>query len=100
MRRETSVKPLTNMPRWVTVDAAGRRVRALAFTANRTGAFYAGRVDLETAADVLATACGHWGSCAEYLMNTVQHLEELGIHDSYLWTLQEMVAERIALRRP
>lgn len=95
VRRETSVKPLTNLPRWVTVEANGRRVRALAFTVNRAGAFYAGRVDLETAADMIARACGHWGSCAEYLMNTVRHLAELGIYDRYLWTLQEMVAARI-----
>jgi cation transport protein ChaC len=96
VRRETSVMPMTNQPRWVKVDAAGKRVPALAFTANRAGAFYAGRIDLETTADVLATACGHWGTCAEYLMHTVQHLDALGIHDSYLWRLQEMVAARIA----
>jgi cation transport regulator ChaC len=28
-------------------------------------------------------------------MHTVAHLEELGIHDRYLWRLQEMVAQRI-----
>lgn len=98
IRRETSVKPMTNEPRWVTVETAGGRRRALAFTANRRGAFYAGRIDLATTADVLASACGHWGSCAEYLMHTVRHLDELGIHDRYLWRLQEMVAERIAAR--
>lgn len=99
VRRETSVKPATNAPRWVVARVSGRPVRALAFTANRTGPFYAGRVAIDTAADVLATACGHWGSGAEYLMNTVRHLDELGIHDSYLWQLQEMVAARIAARQ-
>jgi cation transport protein ChaC len=96
VRRETSVKPMTNQPRWIAVMADGRRMPALAFTANRDGAFYAGRLDLAATADVLATACGHWGSGAEYLLNTVAHLEALGIHDRYLWTLQEMVATRIA----
>lgn len=98
VRRETSVKPMTNQPRWITATAGGRRIPALAFTANRNGAFYAGRLDLATTADVLATACGHWGSGAEYLLNTVAHLEALGIHDRYLWTLQEMVAARIMAR--
>jgi cation transport regulator ChaC len=28
-------------------------------------------------------------------MHTVAHLEDLGIHDRYLWRLQEMVAQRI-----
>jgi cation transport protein ChaC len=46
-------------------------------------------------ADVLAGACGHWGSCAEYLHNTVAHLEEHGIRDRNLWRLQALVAERI-----
>ena len=45
--------------------------------------------------DILARACGHWGSGAEYLMHTVAHLEDLGIHDRYLWKLQELVAQRI-----
>ena len=39
---------------------------------------------------------GHGGSCAEYLYNTVMHLEERGIHDRNLWRLQQLVAERIA----
>jgi cation transport regulator ChaC len=29
-------------------------------------------------------------------MNTVSRLEQLGIHDRYLWQLQQMVAARIA----
>jgi cation transport regulator ChaC len=28
----------------------------------------------------------------------VSHLEELGIHDSHLWRLQAMVAERVERR--
>jgi len=35
------------------------------------------------------------GSCAEYLHNTVDHLEALGIHDRYLWDLQVRVAAEI-----
>lgn len=44
---------------------------------------------------MLATACGFRGSMAEYLYSTVNHLEELGIHDRHLWRLQELVADRI-----
>jgi glutathione-specific gamma-glutamylcyclotransferase len=57
---------------------------------------YAGGLTLEETAEVLSRACGHWGSGAEYLMNTVSHLRRLGIHDCYLWQLQELVASRIA----
>ena len=45
--------------------------------------------------DVLTKACGHWGSGAEYLHNTVAHLDEHGIRDRNLWRLQALVAERI-----
>jgi len=56
---------------------------------------YAGKVSLEDTARLLAKACGHWGSCAEYLHKTVVHLEERGIHDRNLWRLQSLVAEQI-----
>jgi cation transport protein ChaC len=95
LRRETSVKPASNLPRWVTVETDGGKQQALAFAINRKGLTYTRPRSLEETADILATACGHWGSGAEYLMHTVAHLEELGIHDRYLWRLQELVAERI-----
>ena len=47
---------------------------------------------------MIATAAGHWGYCAEYLRETVAHLETLGIRDRNLWHLQELVAERIRAR--
>ena len=68
---------------------------ALAFVMNRQSRFYVGKLTAEEVADVLARACGHWGSGAEYLCNTVAHLEEHRIHDRGLWRLQELVAARI-----
>ena len=91
-----SVKPSTNMPRWVLVETNRGPVRAIAFVANRKGAAYAGGLTPEQTADMVSKACGHWGTCAEYLYNTVFHLEERGIHDRHLWRLQRLVAERIA----
>jgi cation transport protein ChaC len=67
---------------------------------NRASPLYAGGLSPETVANVLARACGHMGSGAEYLLNTVSHLEEKGIHDSNLWRLQMLVAERIDQLRP
>ena len=37
---------------------------------------------------------------AEYLASTVQHLEDRGIHDPYLWRMQALVADRIAALYP
>jgi len=95
VRREMTVKPPNNLPRWIAVETDQGPLRALAFVMNRQSRFYMGRLPPEQVADVLARACGHWGSCAEYLHNTVAHLEEHGIHDRNLWRLQALVAERI-----
>jgi cation transport protein ChaC len=97
LRREMSSREHpTNRPRWVSVDAGGRQRRAIVFAVVRSSPYYSGDLSLEQAASVLARACGHWGSGAEYLMNTVQKLESLGIHDRNLWRLQRLVAAQIA----
>lgn len=95
-RREITVKPQNTPARWITVISDGVPFRAIAFVMNRASRAYTGRLSPEEVAAVLSRACGHWGSGAEYLFNTVQKLEEHGIHDRYLWKLQQLVAERIA----
>jgi glutathione-specific gamma-glutamylcyclotransferase len=45
--------------------------------------------------NALATATGERGSMTEYLYNTVTHLAERGIHDRYLWKMQDLVARQI-----
>jgi cation transport protein ChaC len=90
-----TVKPPNDLPRWISVETEQGPLRALAFVMNRQSRFYVGKLTAEEIADVLARACGHWGSGAEYLGNTVAHLEEHGLHDCGLWRLQELVASRI-----
>jgi len=97
-RREMTAKPSTYQPRWVTLETDAGPVSALAFLVNKGGRTYAGKLQDEETATLLAEACGHLGSGAEYLHNTVSHLESRGIHDPHLWRLQELVAERIARR--
>lgn len=91
-RREFTVKPINSMPRWISVETAQGRVHALSFVMNRASPNYAGRMAPDAVARTLAAACGHWGTGAEYLMNTVTHLQARGIHDSNLWRLQRLVA--------
>jgi len=95
MRREISMKPMANQPRWLTTLINGERRPALGFVINRNISTYVGRLSPEQSADLIATGCGHWGSCAEYLLNTVLKLEEHGIRDRNLWRLQALVAERL-----
>lgn len=94
-RREFTVKPPNSTPRWIRVATEEGPLTALAFVMNRRASAYVGRLAPEEVAAFLAGACGHWGSGAEYLHNTVMHLEEHGIHDRNLWRLQKLVAGRI-----
>jgi cation transport protein ChaC len=95
LRREMTNLPPTNVPTWLQVESQGKKIRALAFISSRTGHSYQGKLALEEVATILSRAAGHWGSGAEYLFNTVSHLEQLGIHDRNLWQLQKLVAEEI-----
>jgi len=94
-RREFTFKPANSMPRWIRVQTPQGPVVALSFVMNRASPMYAGALPLKVVADRLAHACGHWGSGAEYLRNTVMHLEARGVHDRNLWRLQRLVAARI-----
>ena len=58
---------------------------------------YASVLADEEVAVAIATASGFLGACADYLVNTVDHLAELGIHDRPLERLrQQVVAIRAA----
>lgn len=95
VRREISAKPSTNAIRWIWADGEFERFRALTFIANPKGRAYTGGLPLDEVAHTLARAAGHWGSGAEYLFNTVSHLESFGIRDRNLWRLQKLVADEI-----
>src|SRR5215203_3827168 len=97
-RREMMVKPAVNVPRWLSANTSNGPLRVLGFVVNRESPHYAGKIAPDLAAEIVSTAAGHWGSCAEYLRETVAHLEELGIRDRNLCRLQALVAQRIEAR--
>ena len=70
-------------------------LRALCFYADPPEVADLAEPPLSRVTSVLARACGHAGSGAEYLFNTVCALEAANIRDAYLWKLQGMVAEEI-----
>jgi glutathione-specific gamma-glutamylcyclotransferase len=82
-------------PRWVTARTPQGTVRAIAFALKRSHFMYVGGLSETEVADRLARAVGHIGSMADYLLNTILHLEEVGIHDRALWRMQALVAERL-----
>jgi len=71
-------------PRWVKLDAGGREVVALTFVVRRDHPQYAGRLSLADEVDVLANACGAFGSSLDYLERTRVALVAHGIIDPYL----------------
>ncbi len=95
LRREVGGHEEMQTVRWITVETARDKLRALAFWADSAGLDYSVKLPLERVAQILARACGHIGSGADYLFQTVSKLEELGIRDSNLWRLQQLVADEI-----
>lgn len=95
VKREVHILPHPFPPRWINLVTANGPLRAVTFTMDRGSDAYVAGLAPDALADVLATAAGQWGSMAEYLFNTVSHLEELGLRDRHLWRLQELVADRL-----
>jgi glutathione-specific gamma-glutamylcyclotransferase len=95
VRREIPHKEGVDMVRWAQVETHMGRLPALVFWAGPKGPNIEHRLPLPVVAHRLAHACGHGGSGAEYLHNTVEHLEAAGIRDRNLWRLQALVADEI-----
>jgi cation transport protein ChaC len=100
VKREITTSEDAGMARWVTVSTESGPLRALTFWAGPKGAGIFRGLPLETVAWKLAHACGHYGSSAEYLYQTVAKLEEHGIRDRNLWQLQKLVAAEIKRWEP
>lgn len=78
-------------PRLLPVTTPRRRRIALAFVANRGHEGYAGRLAIDEAARRIARCCGERGPNVDYLVNTLRHLEALGVRDHHLLRLLERV---------
>ena len=71
----------------------GRRAAALTYLVDRNHAQYAGSLDPQTELAIVAGAEGGSGPNAEYVLNTVQHLAQLGVRDARLQWLAERLRE-------
>jgi len=81
----------TYLPRWVSAQTGADAVRAIAFVVNRTKPGYTGRLTDERIVAIASRAAGHYGSCADYLMQTAASLETQGIPDLRLTRLAKML---------
>jgi glutathione-specific gamma-glutamylcyclotransferase len=88
------------VPRWVAVRTPMATVKAITFTINHAHERYARDLSDEEAAAAIAGASGFLGPCADYLINTVDHLAALGIHDRPLERLRDRVLAQAAAPSP
>jgi len=82
------------IPRWVGVFDGDQTLPAITFVINRLHRAYAGKISLETTINSIATASGELGPCADYLMQTVNGLMQVGIKDQPLLSLSRQVRTR------
>ena len=71
----------TYVPRWVDVRTARGLIPAVAFTVNRSHELYSGLLPFDETARHIARSEGQIGRCRDYLIDMVDHLDELGIPD-------------------
>jgi cation transport protein ChaC len=95
LRRELGGEAALTGVRWLRVETADGKIRALTFWAEPVGVEAWVKLPLSEVAHILARACGHIGSGAAYLFQTVRSLDQLGIRDRNLWRRQELVAREI-----
>ena len=81
--------------RWMPLRTGQAPLHAIGFPINRSAPSYVPHLTEEQVVTSLATASGTAGSMAEYLLNTITHLQANGIHDRALWRLQDLVATRL-----
>ena len=75
------------------LDGSDRELEALCYIADRAHPQYAGRLSLEAQARLVRSASGQAGANIDYVLNTVRHLEEAGIHDVELMALAQRLSD-------
>ncbi len=80
-------------PVWLDVETSQGAVRCIGFVCPEMAFEFLGNPTAEEKIESLAKGVGMYGSMPDYVFNTVKCLEEAGIHDPYLWEMQEKVAE-------
>jgi cation transport protein ChaC len=77
---------------WPRIGVEGRRVPAACFVINGAHPHYAGKLPPQRIAALIRRGVGSAGSNADYLRNTIQHLDALGIKDGALHLIEELVS--------
>ncbi len=73
-------------------------VHGMTFVINRSHSRYIGGLNMDEIADRLRNGNGTLGSCREYLENTVEHLNQIDVSDSYLQQLCRLIRQKESKR--
>ncbi len=82
------------IPKWMQADINGNRQQVFGYIANPKNKQFAGNLSNAEIAHLIAAGKGTSGTGIEYLENTLQHLEELGIEDQKLKTILRLATEK------
>lgn len=82
------------IPRWLNVSTSKGPIRAAGFVVDRAHPQYAGRLSVAEIVDYILQGQGASGPCAEYLINTVRHLDALALADGSLKRLVRALERR------
>ncbi|MBK5198942.1 MAG: gamma-glutamylcyclotransferase [Methyloceanibacter sp.] len=77
------------------LDGSARSVSALTYLVDRTHGQYAGDLSLDEQLNVVRGGKGQSGENVEYVLNTVRHLEDEGVHDPLLAALAARLAQHL-----
>tara|TARA_Y100001968_G_C19394608_1_gene737523 strand:- start:643 stop:1137 length:495 start_codon:yes stop_codon:yes gene_type:complete len=78
-------------PVWVTVEVDNERLTALTFVVSTEHPQYAGDLPTIEKADYIAKASGKYGTCYDYLFQTVSELRRLNVQDTAMEELLSAV---------
>ena len=81
------------------LDGSARHVDALCFLVDRRHPQYAGRIPLEAQAWLVRRSSGVSGRNLDYVVNTMLHLRELGVHDADLERLMAILGHGLMKER-
>lgn len=82
-------------PSWIDCQTPQGTVQALAFVIDRAGPAYVPEPSDDALIEIILRASGIYGSCLEYVTQTADALEAVGIHDARLSALMLRLKDRL-----
>ena len=99
--REREQATTVYVEKWLSLSLAdGRRIRGLAYVADRKHLQYAGRLPPEELLALVRTGRGISGENPDYVLRTQEHLQRMGIFDPVLSDLAQRLLSQAEMAAP